>query len=136
MDVSDIVAFIAFCAVCILAASMGAIFRPGEWYEQLSKPAWRPPNWLFAPAWTFLYATIAISGWLVWRDYGFDAGLPLTLYAVQLALNAAWTPIFFGLHRIGAALVEILLLWLAIAATIATFAQVCTSSRLGFWCRI
>ena len=124
MDVSDIVALIAFCAVCILAASMGAIFRPGEWYEQLSKPAWRPPNWLFAPAWTFLYFTIAISGWLVWHSEGFNAGLPLTLYAVQLALNAAWTPIFFGLHRIGAALVEILTLWLAIAATTAAFAQV------------
>jgi tryptophan-rich sensory protein len=124
MDVSAIVAFVGFCAACTIAASMGAIFRPGEWYEQLLKPAWRPPNWLFAPAWTFLYLTIAVSGWLVWHTYGFaGAAVPLSVYAVQLTLNAAWTPIFFGLHRIGAALVEILTLWVAIAATIAAFAQ-------------
>jgi len=123
MDVSSIVGLIGFGAAVALAALMGAIFRPGDWYERLEKPAWRPPNRAFAPAWMVLYVMIAISGWLVWRRYSFaDAAMPLTIYAVQLLLNMAWTPIFFGLHRPGLAFVEIVLLWLAIVATIVTFA--------------
>lgn len=123
MTVSSIAGLIGFAAACALAASMGAVFRPGLWYERLRKPAWRPPNWAFAPAWTILYGMIAVAGWLVWRRHGFGgAPLALSVYAVQLLLNMAWTPIFFGLHRPGLALLEILILWLAIAATIAAFA--------------
>ena len=120
MNTVSILVLIGFAAACVLAASTGAAFPPGEWYEHLVKPSWRPPNWLFAPAWTILYLTIAVSGWLVWRDIGFAAAaLPLTVYAVQLVLNAAWTPIFFGLHRLDLAFFEIVLLWLSIIATIA-----------------
>src|SRR5512143_3847041 len=83
------------------------MFRPGDWYGQLRKPAWRPPNWAFPPAWTFLYLTIAVSGWLVWRTSGFaGAAFPFAIYLVQLILNASWSPIFFwnapsrlGLYR-------------------------------------
>lgn len=122
MNIVSILVLIGFAAACALAASTGAAFPPGEWYEHLVKPSWRPPNWLFAPAWTILYLTIAVSGWLVWRDIGFAAAaLPLTVYAVQLVLNAAWTPIFFGLHRLDLAFFEIVLLWLSIIATIALF---------------
>jgi translocator protein len=127
LDLISVGAFAGFAAACIIAASMGAIFRPGEWYERLRKPAWRPPNWAFAPAWTILYVAIAVSGWLVWRQYGFaGAALPLTLYGLQLVLNAVWTPVFFGLHRIGLAFFEIVLLWIAIAATILAFAEIHT----------
>lgn len=122
MDAWDFVALIGFVAANFAAASMGAIFRPGEWYEGLIKPSWRPPNRLFAPVWTILYLTIAFAGWLVWRKAGLaGAALPLTVYLVQLVLNAAWTPIFFGLHRPGAAFIEIVLLWASIGATIILF---------------
>lgn len=109
--------------VASFAAGIGGIFfRSGQWYERLDKPSWRPPAWLFAPVWTFLYATIALAGWLVWREAGFEgAVLPLSAYGTQLLLNAAWSPIFFGLHRIGWALVEMVLLWLSIVATIILF---------------
>jgi benzodiazapine receptor len=123
----SIAALLGFAAACFLAAAMSAFFPPGGWYERLAKPSWRPPNWLFAPAWTFLYICIAVAGWLVWQSAGFaGAAVPLAVYFVQLLLNALWTPIFFGLHRKGLAVFEIALLWLAIAATIVLFAPVDT----------
>ena len=113
---------IPFAAASFGAAATGAIFRPGQWYKQLDKPRWRPPDWLFGPVWTILYLAIALSGWLVWSEAGIaGAALPLAVYTLQLLLNAAWTPIFFGLHRPGLALLEILMLWLAILATIVLF---------------
>jgi translocator protein len=119
---ASILGLAGFVAVCFCAASTGAWFRPGEWYERLRKPAWRPPNGLFAPVWTILYLMIAVAGWRVWRDAGFArASLPLAAYALQLALNAAWTPLFFGLRRPELGLFDIALLWLAIAATIGLF---------------
>ena len=122
MDATALLVLPVFIAVCFSAALTGAVFRPGTWYEQLAKPSWRPPNRLFAPVWTVLYLTIAISGWLIWREAGFaGAMLPLTIYAIQLALNAAWTPIFFGRHRPDLAFFEIVLVWLSIVATIALF---------------
>ena len=99
-----------FVGACFLAAA------------RLATPPWRPPNWLFGPAWAVLYLTIATSGWLVWRTAGLaGAALPLAIYLMQLVLNAAWTPIFFGLHRPDLAFVEIVVLWLSIVATMAAF---------------
>lgn len=122
MAFSSVLGLIGFIAACFFVALTGALFRPGDWYERLAKPTWRPPNRLFAPVWTFLYFTIAISGWLVWRQAGFaGAALPLAIYALQLVLNAAWTPIFFGLHRIDLGFLDIILLWLSIIATLALF---------------
>lgn len=122
MDISSILVLPVFVGACFLAAATGAVFPPGDWYERLAKPSWRPPNWLFAPVWTVIYLTIAVSGWLVWRKSGFaGAALPLTIYLLQLVLNAAWTPIFFGLRRPDLAFFEIVILWLAIVATIVTF---------------
>jgi len=100
MDISSIIVLSGFVGICFLAAMTGAMFRPGDWYERLSKPAWRPPNWVFPPAWAFLYLTIAVSGWLVWRTSGFaGAAFPFAIYLVQLILNASWPPIFFGMRR-------------------------------------
>ena len=122
MDISSILVLVGFVGACFLAAVTGAMFPPGDWYEHLAKPSWRPPNWLFAPTWTVIYLTIAVSGWLVGRKSGFaGAALPLTIYLLQLVLNAAWTPIFFGLRRPALAFFEIIMLWLSIVATIATF---------------
>lgn len=110
---------------------MGGFFPPGEWYASLRKPSWNPPGWVFGPVWVALYTTMALAAWLVWRRGGFAAqGRPLALFLVQLVLNAAWTPLFFGLHRPGLAFAEILLLWLAIVATLAMFRPV---SRTAAW---
>ena len=125
MDISEMLVLMGFVGACFLAAATGASFPPGDWYERLAKPSWRPPNWLFGPAWAILYLTIAVSGWLVWRTAGLaGAVLPLAIYLVQLMLNAAWTPIFFGLHRPDLAFIEIVVLWLSIVATMAAFHSV------------
>jgi benzodiazapine receptor len=122
MEASSLIALLGFISACFLAAFTGTFFRPGDWYERLAKPSWRPPNRLFAPVWTILYFTIAVSGWLVWREVGFtNAWLPFALYGTQLVLNAAWTPIFFGLHRPDLAFVDIVLVWLSIVATMFLF---------------
>ena len=93
MDASSWLSLLGFIAACFLAAMTGAFFRPGDWYERLRNLSAAPPNRLFAPVWTVLYVMIAFSGWLVWREAGFaGAALPLTIYALQLILNAAWTP--------------------------------------------
>lgn len=110
---------------------MGALFVPGEWYASLDKPSWNPPNWLFGPVWSSLYTMMAVSAWLVWRRGGFAAkGTPLRIFLLQLVLNAAWTPLFFGLHFIGAALAEIILLWLAILLTFIAFLR---ADKLSAW---
>ena len=131
MDSSSLIALLGFIGACFLAGLGGTFFRPGDWYERLAKPAWRPPNRLFAPVWTILYFTIAVSGWLVWREAGFaGAALPLAVYGLQLVLNAAWTPIFFGLHRPNLAFLDIVLVWLSIVATMLLFYPINAAAAL------
>lgn len=125
MSLSDLYGLAGFIVACFCVASSGAFFRPGEWYERLTKPAWCPPNWLFAPAWTVLYITIAVAGWWVWRKAGFaGATLAFAIYAAQLLLNAAWSAIFFGARRLDLAFGELVLLWASIGATIIAFYQI------------
>jgi translocator protein len=115
----------AWVALCFVPALIGGFFGPDQWYASLQKPAWNPPGWVFGPVWTTLYLMMAIAAWLVWRRGGFSAQrVPLGLFLLQLALNAVWTPLFFGLHSPGLAFADIVLLWLAIAATIAVFSRV------------
>ena len=97
----------------------------GDWYAALHKPSWNPPPWVFGPAWTFLYITMAVAAWVVWREGGWKAQRrALGLFIVQWFLNALWTPLFFGAHLPGVAFGEIVLLWLAIAATLVAFWRV------------
>ena len=84
------------------------------WYEHLDRPAWRPPNWAFGPVWTALYAGMGYASFLVY-EAGADT-TALSLYASQLALNWAWTPIFFGSHNLKLASLEIAALWVNVAA--------------------
>ncbi|MFY2762614.1 TspO/MBR family protein [Arenimonas sp. MALMAid1274] len=108
------------CVLMVAAiASLGAIAPPGEWYAGLEKPSFNPPNWVFGPAWTVLYLMIALATWLLWRAPAGPARTrALRLNAAQLVLNAAWTPVFFGLQQLGLAFAIIVVLWLLIAATI------------------
>eukprot|EP00245_Coleochaete_scutata_P005220 TRINITY_DN185_c0_g1_i2.p1 TRINITY_DN185_c0_g1~~TRINITY_DN185_c0_g1_i2.p1 ORF type:complete len:172 (-),score=25.63 TRINITY_DN185_c0_g1_i2:583-1098(-) len=93
-----------------------------EWYKSLKKPWYTPPGWVFPVMWTSLYLMMGIASWLVWKQGGFKhQSLPLSVYTFQLILNFLWTPIFFGMHQIGLALVEIVVMWFAILATIYTF---------------
>ena len=111
-----------FLLATFVAAGVGAFFVPGAWYESLAKPDWNPPNWLFGPVWTLLYVMIGTSGWLVWREAGFaGARWALSIFALQIALNAAWSWLFFGLQRPDLALVEIVVLLLSIALMIGLF---------------
>lgn len=116
----EIGALAVFALLVFLTAFTGSQFTStGAWYAGINKPSWNPPSWLFAPVWTLLYIGIAISGWLLWRvRRRYSVTLPLTVYALQLVLNALWSVIFFGLHNPALASVEIVLLWLTIAAYI------------------
>lgn len=96
--------------------AIGYATAPDEWYAGLAKPSFNPSGWVFAPVWTLLYVLIAVAGWRVWRT---DAGASMKLWWAQLALNFLWSPVFFAAHRIGLALVIILLLLAAILAFIA-----------------
>ncbi|MDH7515248.1 MAG: tryptophan-rich sensory protein [Bacteroidota bacterium] len=97
----------------------------GNFYAVLVKPSWAPPAWLFGPAWSVLYVLMALAAWIVWRDRGFrNARVPLALYIFQLVLNAFWTWLFF-VWRLGAfSFVEILVLWVLIAALVPAFGRV------------
>lgn len=97
-----------------------------SWYQTIQKPSWNPPNWVFGPVWTTLYAMMGIALWLVWkedtsRELKLIAGI---LFAAQLTLNFFWSFIFFKLEQPGFAFLEILFMWAAILATIFAFAQV------------
>lgn len=117
-----------FLALCFAVSGMGAIFTSrsvSEWYPVLQKPSWNPPAWVFGPVWTVLYLMMAIAAWMVWRRRGFREGAAaLLIFAFQLALNAAWSPLFFGLRNPLAGLLDIIPLWAAILATIAAFRKI------------
>lgn len=97
--------------------AIGIFTPPGAWYAALVKPAFNPPNWIFAPVWSVLYVLIAAAGWRTFAKE--HHGWPMRLWWVQLALNFLWSPVFFAAHQIGAALVIILLLLVTILAFIA-----------------
>jgi tryptophan-rich sensory protein len=117
----------AFVLLCFAVAAVGGAVTAtsvDDWYQSLAKPAFTPPDWLFAPVWTALYALMAIAAWRVWRkaDAGQARG-PMTVFALQLGLNLAWSVLFFGMNSIGAALLEICVLLGAIILTTILFAR-------------
>lgn len=117
--------FSALLIVCFLAAGIGGAATATsvkDWYQTLARPGWTPPDWLFGPVWSVLYALMAIAAWLVWRRRGWRAGrLPLIWFASQLAANMGWSIVFFGMQQPGAGLVVILVLWALICGTINAF---------------
>jgi tryptophan-rich sensory protein len=118
---------IAWLALSFAAAAVGGVAsaNAGDFYLQLARPAWAPPAWLFAPVWTALYLLMGVAAWQVWRERGFrQAPIALSLFLLQLALNALWTWIFFA-WRLGAvAFAEILVLWILILCTLVAFWRV------------
>ncbi len=125
-----LIGLIALCeAVGLAGATVTAGAVPG-WYATLVLPPFAPPSWLFGPVWTTLYALMGIAAYLVWRAGGEGEGAraasrrALWLFALQLALNSVWTPVFFGVKSIGGGLVVIVLLLAAIGATLIAFARV------------
>ena len=111
-------ALILFVALVVGGGlAIGYVTAPGEWYAGLVKPSFNPPNWVFAPVWTVLYVLIAVAGWRVWwQDAGSGA---MMLWWLQLGLNFLWSPVFFAAHKVGLALLVILLLLVVIVGFIA-----------------
>ena len=109
-------------AVGFIAGQVTAPNIP-SWYIHLAKPSFNPPSWVFAPAWTTLYVLMAVAAWRIWRVKGFRTPA-LGLWLVQLGLNFAWSFIFFGAHAPGPAFAELILLWLAIGATLVAFGRI------------
>lgn len=111
------IAFIGFLVFVVGGGLViGFLTVPGEWYAQLNKPAFNPPNWIFAPVWTVLYVMIAVAGWRTFERNRSDWSM--RSWWSQLGLNFLWSPVFFTAHQIGAALLIILLLFVAIIAFI------------------
>ncbi|MFD7658254.1 TspO/MBR family protein [Actinosynnema sp. NPDC059797] len=118
-----LVGLVVFGAAVAAAAVIGALAATSSAaeYERLATPSWAPPSWLFGPVWTVLYVMIAVSGWLFWKRCG--TTWELGLFAAQLVLNAAWTPLFFAAGRYGWALVDIIALLVLILALIVAFGR-------------
>jgi tryptophan-rich sensory protein len=130
----QILALIVFLVITFSAAGVGSLATTSNipnWYAGLAKPSWTPPSWIFGPVWTLLYISMATAAWLVWRQGGL-CQWPVALFAVQLALNAAWSWLFFGYHAPGTAFIEIIVLFAAISATtIAFWGHSLTGDGLG-----
>ena len=124
------ISLFVFLVLTTLMAWVAGAFAPGEWYEALAKPEWTPPNWLFGLVWPLLYLFIAIAGWLVWRSKGL--GLALLFWIAQLVFNGLWSYFMFGLNEIDSAMIDIALLWLAIAGFIFTSWRISRLAALLF----
>ena len=119
-------ALAGFLATTFAAAAIGssATFTSvNTWYPLLAKPSWTPPGSWFGPVWSVLYVFMAVAGWRVWRQQpaGGKAATVLWLYGAQLALNALWSVLFFGLRRPGLALIEISLFWLLLVVLLVRY---------------
>ena len=123
-------------AVTFAAAGIGSLGMRGDdvwqWYKQLNKPFFQPPDWLFGPVWTVLYILMAVAVFFVWQKEGDKKAVRLAMifFAIQLALNACWTIIFFGMNSILGGLIEIIILWTAIFITVIQFRKISTAAAL------
>ncbi len=120
----QIAGLVAWLGLSFIAATIGAVasIEAGAFYTQLQRPEWAPPPTVFGPVWTMLYTLMGIAAWLVWRVGGLRAAQSaLSLFTVQLAINALWSWLFFGWHRGALAFADVLLLWALIVATLISF---------------
>jgi translocator protein len=122
MTLRNVLALAGFVFLCLAAGGLAGFATSQsvtEWYPTLNKPSWNPPAWVFAPAWTVLYIMMGVAAWLVWKAG--NARTALILFFAQLALNVAWSFLFFGARSPGLGLIDVIAMWLAIAATIFAF---------------
>ncbi|WP_104140442.1 TspO/MBR family protein [Arthrobacter sp. ZGTC131] len=136
LQAAALLVFLVASAVVAWLGSQVTIGNVNGWYAAADKAPWSPPNWVFGAVWTVLYTGMAVAGWLVWRSNAPGRGTALTVYCVQLALNLAWTPVFFGLYpalgstALWLALVIIVALALAAAATVLCFGPISRTAGL------
>jgi benzodiazapine receptor len=134
----DIFKLVISIIACLAAGAIGSIFTQSAiptWYATLEKPAFNPPNWLFAPAWTLLYIMMGIAAFLVWRK-GLDnrqVRIALIVFLVQLVLNALWSVAFFGLESPLYGVVVIAALWVAILFTVLRFYRISLAASVLMW---
>lgn len=130
----DAFGLVGFLLVCLIVSGIGGLVTAssvGGWYVTLNKPAFNPPDWVFAPVWTILYLLMAVAAWRVWRSTKKAARrAALSVFGAQLALNLLWSIFFFGFQQIGLALIEILLLLSTIALNTVLFWRI---ERLAGW---
>ncbi len=133
MKLNNYLKLVIAIVISELAGIAGSFFTISEipnWYAALEKPALNPPAWLFGPVWITLYLLMGISLWLIWKSNSSEKKRAVWLFIIQLALNAIWSPIFFGAQSIGNALAIIVLLWAAIVLTILIFKKI---SKTAAW---
>ncbi len=118
----DILLFLVFLTATLGAGATGAMFPPGDWYVKLNKPVWTPPNWMFPLVWTTLYALSALAATRVAGQPGSEWAM--AFWAMQIAFNALWTPVFFGLRRLWGALPVMALLWVAVLGALISHWQI------------
>jgi translocator protein len=112
--------FVLLCLAVGGIAGFATAQSVNDWYLTLNRPSWNPPGWLFGPVWTTLYVMMAVAAWLVWRRGGNIQGA-MILFFSQLALNFAWSFLFFGARSPWLGLVDIAMLWVALLATTIVF---------------
>ena len=123
--------FAFFLVVVCVLVGIPSLFPPGVWYQSLAKPSWTPPPWAFPVAWIPLYLAIVVAGWRLWlAEVSATRTVALWLWGIQLGFNCLWSPFFFGLQQMTAALVICLALLASIAACIGWFRHV---SPLAMW---
>lgn len=125
----SVLALVVFLVLSFSTSAVNFAFGPDEWYANLNRPFFTPPNWLFGPAWTVLYICMSVAAWLVWRKVGLRTAA-IGWWFVQLVLNALWTGLFFGLKAPGIALLEMTLMWAAILICMLHFRPI---SKTAFW---
>src|SRR4030042_565395 len=130
MSLRGIVRLIIACGISLSAGGVGSLVVTGggftSWYSAIENPSFTPPSWVFGPVWTVLYVLMGVAAFLVWQKGPGSRAVRVSLawFLVQLVLNALWSPVFFGLHRMGLALAVIVFLWIAIVATRCRFSRI------------
>lgn len=122
---ADLAGLAFFVALCLGIGALGASVTATSvrtWYAELARPSFTPPDAVFGPVWTALFILMAVAAWRVWRSADRETSRgPLTLFALQLALNLGWSVVFFGLQKIGAAVATIVVLDVAVVVTMLAF---------------
>jgi tryptophan-rich sensory protein len=135
MFLKPLAKLVAIILLCLATGFLGSLFTRQSipnWYADLQKPSFNPPDWIFAPVWTILYLMMAVSAFIILSKdlHNPKVKIALIAFLIQLLLNGLWTPIFFGAHLIFVALIEIIILWLSIILTIVLFWKISIPASL------